>query len=493
MGSFFPALDIRPPESPIQQYAQVQQIAGAQQQQQLTALQIQEQTRLLRDQDATTRAMSSLQPDTSGRINYDTLPGLVLQNGGSANAAMAATKNIFDIKGKASQIAKDDAATNASNAETVAKNNDMYRGRILNVVQQTDPAAKQAQWDSEITKEEQAGTIQPGQISHTYPGDTQATAFANHFALGSQLVKEAQERQQLADQAWKSVNGQLVNTVTGAKIGGNLNVDALNQGLQTRYQVLNPGKDLPDWAKLNPNSTPEDFNRVDKLLEATEKGKATQAQQETVNAIRAQTFQLAESKEGYQWVTGTATKGPAAGKVVAVPVEDIAKYGVQSPGKMESGDITKTQSGRQWLTLANKQSDPKGDPSDMGISQLLDVMDKKGELGPLAGRLNEFLAGTWGSGNADYAAFRTKLDLSNTLLATVHSGRLGPFLMENMQGLANAGKMDATTLRSAFNAEKDYVGDRAMDPAPPSYGAPTKPTNSGPQYTRPKPNVVVEQ
>jgi hypothetical protein len=467
----FPALDIRQPESPIQQYGQAQQIVSQQQNQQLQALQIQEQTRLLRDQDATTRAMSSLKPDASGRIDYDTLPNLVLQNGGSANAAMSATKSIFALKQTASDIAKNDAATNLSNADTVAKNNDAYRGRILNVVQQADPAAKQAQWDSEITREEQAGTIQPGQISHTYPGDQQATAIANHFALGSQLVKEAQERQQLADQAWKTVNGQLVNTVTHETIGGKLDTDSLNSGLQTRWQVLNPGQPLPDWAKLNPNSTPLDFDRVDKLLEATEKGKATAAQQATVNAIRSQTFQLATEKEGYNWVTGTATKGPAAGKVVAVPQSQIGQYGIQDAGKMESADITKTQSGRQWLTLANKQGDPNGPPDQMGISQLLDVMDKKKELGPLAGRLNEFLAGTWGSGNADYAAFRTKLDLSNTLLATVHSGRLGPFLMENMQGLASAKKMDATTLRSAFNSEKDYVQDRALDPAPPNYNA----------------------
>jgi hypothetical protein len=43
--------------------------------------------------------------------------------------------------------------------------------------------------------------------------------------------------------------------------------------------------------------------------------------------------------------------------------------------------------------------------------------------------------------------------------------------MENMQGLASAKKMDATTLRSAFNSEKDYVQDRALDPAPPNYNA----------------------
>jgi hypothetical protein len=58
MGSMFPALDVRPPESPIQQYAQVQQIVGGQQQIEAQRLQNQITQRTLQDQDAMTRAMS---------------------------------------------------------------------------------------------------------------------------------------------------------------------------------------------------------------------------------------------------------------------------------------------------------------------------------------------------------------------------------------------------------------------------------------------------
>jgi hypothetical protein len=475
MATGYPALAIRPPESPLQQYAQIQQIQGGQQQIQAQQLENQIRTRQLQDQDALTRAMTQW----DGKSASD-LPMLVVKNGGSGQAAMSMTQNVLGIKEKASEIAKNDAATNLSQADALAKNNDALRGRILNVAGITDPAAKQVAWDSEVSKEEQAGTIQPGSVSHTYPGDTQATALANHFALGSQLIKEANEKETLAQGAWKPLNGQLVNTVTGERIGGKLDTDSLNSGLQTRWQVLNPGQSLPDWAKLNSNSTPMDFDRVDKLLEATEKGKATQAQQATVNAIRAQTFQLATAKEGYNWVTGTATQGPSAGKVVAVPQSDIQKYGIQDAGKMEDVDITKTQSGRQWLTLANKQAPAGAPPEDKGIGQLIDELDKDGKLGPLAGRWQEFMAGKFGAGDPEYTALRTKLDLSNTLLATVHSGRLGPFLMENMQQLANAGKMDGATLKSAFKAEQDYVTDRAMDPNPPSYGkSAAKPPEKG--------------
>jgi hypothetical protein len=474
MGGY-PALAIRPQEPLLQQYGQAQSIVAGQQQIQSQQLENQIRQRQLQDQDALTRTMASWDGKSTSE-----LPMLVVKNGGSGQAAMQMTQNVLGIKEKAANIAKDDAATNLSQADTLAKNNDALRGRIMNVV-----ANHGTGWEDEVAAEEQAGRIKPGQVSHTYPGDAQATALANHFALGSQLIKEANEKETLAQSAWKPLNGQLVNTVTNERIGGKLDTDSLNSGLQTRWQVLNPGQPLPDWAKLSANSTPMDFDRVDKLLEATEKGKATQTQQATVNAIRAQTFQLATAKEGYNWVTGTATQGPAAGKVVAVPQSDIQKYGIQDAGKMEGVDITKTQSGRQWLTLANKQAPASAPPEDKGIGQLMDELDKDGKLGPLAGRLNEFMAGKFGQGDPEYTALRTKLDLSNTLLATVHSGRLGPFLMENMQQLAAAGKMDGPTLKAAFKSEQDYVTDRSMDPNPPTYGKPATPAKAAGGYTPP--------
>jgi hypothetical protein len=477
MGSMFPALDIRPPESPIQQYAQVQQIAGAQQQQQLQALQIQEQTRLLRDQDATTKAMSSLKPDDSGKINYDGLPMAVLQNGGSSNAAFQVQKSILGIKQTASEIAKNDAATNLSNADTIQKQHDAYRGRILNISDgMTDPAQKQTAWAAEIAAEQAAGTQLPPGITSQYPGDNKARAVANSFALGSQLVKEAQEKQKMALDAWKTAGGELVNVLTNEKTGGIPDVKPLNQGLQTRWQQLNPGQSLPDWATLQPNATPADFERIDKLLQAEENAKGTLAQRETANAVRQQSYDFMVDKEGLKPVIGT---DPKTGRTVAVPYTQAKQMGITDAAEMPSTEYSKALSGRQWLQLALTQA-PAGAPaSDMGISQLLDKMDAAKELGPLAGRWNDFMAGTWGSGNADYAALRTKMDLSSTLLGSVHTGRLGPYLLENLASLAQTKKMDGPTLKSAFNSEISYVKDRAMDPRP-NYGLPAQSGTAAP-------------
>jgi hypothetical protein len=66
-------------------------------------------------------------------------------------------------------------------------------------------------------------------------------------------------------------------------------VPQLNDALQTRYQVLNPGKPLPASLALAPNATSKDFDRVDKVMQQTETSSGTKAQQDQTNAIRQQT------------------------------------------------------------------------------------------------------------------------------------------------------------------------------------------------------------
>lgn len=451
--------------SPLEIYSKAQSIIGQQSENQLRQTQVQQAQMSQADQQAMTKAMKAW----DGK-NYNELPSLVLKNGGSANAVFAATQHLLDRQQKISDIAKADAATNASNLETQVKQADQYRGRIQAII--NAPAdSKQSLWDAEITKEEQARGIQPGTVSHTYPGDDQATVIANHFALGSQLAKEANEKQQTANAAWKPLNGQLVNTATGEKIGANFDVDSLNKGLETRYQVLNPGKPLPPQFTLKPGASPEDFGRIDKILEATEKAQGTKAQQDTANAIRAQTFELARDKADLNAVIGT---DPKTGRTVLVPMSQAQTMGIQNPMKADADMVNKSQAARHWLQLANGQGDPKGAPEDMGIMQLVDKLDAAGKLGPLAGRWNDFMAGKFGAGDPDYAALRAKMGLSTTLLMQAHVGsRGGSALLEHFEDLANAGKMDGATLKSALGSEINYVQDKAMDPNGMNYRKPS--------------------
>lgn len=466
MGGY-PALMIRPPESPVQQLAGVQQV-------QQQALQIQQERQQIADQHALTTAMQNY----DGK-NPDTLPMLVLKAGGSGTAAMSMSKNVLEIKSKASEIAKNDSITAQNATETLTKQNDEYRGKIQSIIGITDPVLKQQEWDKEMTQSEQDGHVKPGQVSHTYPGDAKAEAFANHFALGSQLTKEAQEKQKLALDAWKSVGGQLINAITEERIGGLGDVNQLNKGLESRWQVLHPSEPLPEQFTLKATANPEDFNRVDKLLEATEKGTATKAQQDTVNAIKQQTFEMMRDKADLQAVVGT---DPKTGRAVMAPMGQAQQMGLQNSMKAPEDTVNKALAARHWLTLAQKQAPEGAKPEEMGIQQLVDNLDKEGKLGPLASRWNEFMAGKFGAGDPEYAALRTKMGLSTTLLMQAHVGSRGSSqMLEHFEDLANAKKLDGPTLKTAVGSEVDYVKDRAMDPNPPDYSAkaPAKATAGG--------------
>jgi len=472
MGGY-PALMIQQPEPPLRQFAEAQQVVGGQQQQQMVALQIQQEQQKIRDQHALTQAMTQW----DGK-DYKQLPMLVLQNKGSGSAAMAMTQNLLGMKEKSATIAKDDSITAQNNAEAAARENDQYRGRVLNVVGIADPAAKQAAWESELSKEEQAGKLPPGSIPHQYPGDEAATAFANHFALGSQLVKEAQERQRLALDGWKNAGGTLTNVITGEKIGGLQNIPQLNKGLETRWQVLHPGESLPENFQLAATATPADFERVDKLLEATEKGAATKAQQEVVNAMRQQTFEMQRDKTDMQAVVGL---DPKNGQQVLLPAGQAQQAGIQNPMKADADMVNKALAARHWLNLANKQGDANGAPEDMGIMQLVDKLDSEDKLGPIASRWNEFMTGKVGAGDPDVAALRAKMGLSTTLLMQAHVGSRGSAqMLEHFEDLANQKKLDGPTLKAALGAEVNYVQDKAMDPNPPNYSKPKAAATTAP-------------
>lgn len=68
---------------------------------------------------------------------------------------------------------------------------------------------------------------------------------------------------------------------------------AINAAMLRRYQVLNPGaKTLPPDLSLSASSTPDDFNRIDKVLQQTENAQSTQASRDLSNALHEQTMKL---------------------------------------------------------------------------------------------------------------------------------------------------------------------------------------------------------
>ena len=223
------------------------QLQGQQQQLQQGQIQIQQAQRAEQDQQALTKAMQQW----DGK-DYTQIPALVIKNGGSANAVFSASQNILGQKEKIAQLAKTDADTNSTNVKAQQDQNDQYRGRLQAVI---DAPADQKQqlWDNEVTQEEQSGTIKPGSMSHTYPGDDAATALANHFALGSALAKEASEKMQAEARASTA-------KVSAERLAAEMPGGALASPDKAELQAWlakNPGKDAADFLAYKATLAPK--------------------------------------------------------------------------------------------------------------------------------------------------------------------------------------------------------------------------------------------
>ena len=262
---------------------------------------------------------------------------------------------------------------------------------------------------------------------------------------------------------------------------GVLPVDQLNKGLSDRYQVLNPGKTVPPEFQLPPTATPNDFNRVDKVMQQMEQAQGTKTQQDTVNQMRQsqnaimnemhnQTLAIqqqgAAERQQKQQMTWAQWQNPTTGKTEAGPLS-MAPPGTQ-PAQIDTRDIQGINDARQAVNLINKKGDK---PEQMGVMQLIDSLDKDGKLGVASSRLNSFLAGGVGAEPGDDPRIMSLLDKSNlamTLIMKAHFGASGgrsPQMLEHFLDMANAKKMNANTLRAGFNAVGDYMNDRAMIPA----------------------------
>ena len=228
MGIPLAPLAVKEPPSLLETYGRiiglqnmVQQGQGEKLQQQLLGSQLQD--------DMAGRAMmnelAQRSTSTGKAPTPDDVYALAGKYGASATAANAIANGLLTTRQHMSEIAKNDAATNASNLETVQKRQDELRGRIMSIINGPQ-ADKQQNWAKEISSEEQSGQIQPGAFSNVYPGDEAAQAFADHFALGSTLAKEANEKM--------SATGSYLRGVTAA------NEFAAKQNPQSSFYAPSP-------------------------------------------------------------------------------------------------------------------------------------------------------------------------------------------------------------------------------------------------------------
>lgn len=189
--------------------------------------------------------------------------------------------------------------------------------------------------------------------------------------------------------------------------------------------------------------------------------------------VRGAGGQSLQGSNAAKWATWT---DPQTSQMVAGAIGE-APAGAH-PAQISGMEVQNIINARHTLQLMTKQGDPS-DVSTWGELQLINSLDKDGQLGVLASRFNRFMSQGVGTSPGDDPRIITLIDknmLGQTATMLSHFGASGgrsPQQLEHFMEMADAGKMDAKTLRNGVRAIADYMKDRAMIPS-----------QAGPQVSR---------
>ena len=182
-----------------------------------------------------------------------------------------------------------------------------------------------------------------------------------------------------------------------------------------------------------------------------------------------------------KWATWT---DPQTNEMVAGAVGQAPKG--SNPAVISGMEVQNIINARHALQLMTKQGDPK-DVSTWGELQLIDSLAKDGKLGTFASRYNRLVTQGIGTSPGDDPRIITLIDknmLGQTATMLSHFGASGgrsPEQLQHFMDMANAGKMDAQTLRSGVRAIADYMKDRSLMPSA-SQPSPNRPKNVPSNY-----------
>lgn len=255
-----------------------------------------------------------------------------------------------------------------------------------------------------------------------------------------------------------TVNGQVVGPRLPEQEQpiGKDRATALNADLLQRFQVLHPGQQPPANFALNENSTQKDYDRAMAAMGGIENAEGVKGQRDFQHEQAEAARRDREQKMSEEWVEAQ----DPTGHWIAGPRSQIeGQMKMQNPLKVEGTEIQKIESARALVGLYSR------------TLELLDQLDKRGQIGVFQSRYNDFKAGKIGSGDPDFARYRVVSELENSLLSNVHFGSRGAFqLINDFKNLASGGKMDAPTMKAAVEEELRYGMERAKLPG--QQGAP---------------------
>jgi len=170
-----------------------------------------------------------------------------------------------------------------------------------------------------------------------------------------------------------------------------------------------------------------------------------------------------QGKNAGQMMVGSLPDGTQ----IAGTVDELKSVGVTTATKLPASEQSKVVIARQLISPNGLISNVEKDIAAFSPE----------ELSAIGARWNEFTAGKLGAASDQrYTALRTDTKLLSTALMQAHVGSKGSEqIMEHFSNLADAGKMDGDTLKTAIATEKRYVTEKAMLPKGTPAGQPVQP------------------
>lgn len=374
-----PALQVKPPEQSnlLEQYRAMQQIKSGQQQQQIQQLAIQKAQQQQKDSLTVRDSFSKNKGDidktlqeVAGKVGADTYTAL--------------QQHAVDVKQKMSTLTADQL-------KNIATQNDNARGLIQPVIDA--PAEKQAEMYAQsraaaLQNPQAYGITDPSQIPEQFPG---ADALKQQIAIhqgGKQQAEQAFKEREVSAQEMTAQGRKAQGDAALAK-SAPLNVPTIqmmNKQLQNRYQVLNPGQQLPQEYTVPTGANRQNFEDISSSLEKLETAASARANRAQTQATQGGARADARADKSYQFNSGQLEKvaapvdqaigrmsrlqdalaqnTPQADALIAPELLSVMAGGAGSGLRMNEAEIARIVGGRsKWETLKSSINQWNTDPS----------------------------------------------------------------------------------------------------------------------------------
>jgi hypothetical protein len=271
------------------------------------------------------------------------------------------------------------------------------------------------------------------------------------------------------DYKYKDAAGNDQTIPAGTPMGGAMGkfVETFQKGLQddtkaqhkTMGDALSPkvpDAQIPqtvDWLEAQQKqNTPlyqQNKNAVDAQINTLKAAHGQiAAEKAAVDARKAATKAAADAGKVGSYVMGSMPDGSQVGGTE----EELKAAGATGLAKMDADTAKKMVVSRQLIA-------PNG-LFNMA-NQEMRKLDSEGKLGVLASRWNAIT--TKAGDNPEFVPLMNHLKLLSTALMQAHVGSRGSEeMMEHFKSMADAGTMNAKTLRAALGSEYQYVHEKAM-------------------------------